>query len=215
MTSAVPHAVTAIERRLRRALLDTSLETPRPIADLGLSRLHEERLQAMMRKGLRPAAVLLPVMRRGDALSLLLTVRAADMRSHGGQIAFPGGAKDAADITPVDTALREAQEEVGIDPAHVEVLGYLDDYPTISNFMVTPVVGLVDAEFTLRPQAREVAEIFEVPLDVALDPARFERKLIERGGAELPILELCWQAYRIWGATAGMLWDLVERVSRQ
>ena len=214
MTSAVPHTP-LLERRLRLALADTKLETPRPVADLGLSRLHQDNLDAMMRRGMRPAAVLAPVLRRGDAMSLLLTVRAPDMRSHGGQIAFPGGAKDAADITAVDTALREAQEEVGIDPQRVEVLGYLDDYPTISNFMVTPVVGLIDGELDLCPQAAEVAEVFEVPLNVALDPANFARKTIERGGAALPIMELMWQHYRIWGATAGMLWDLVERVARR
>lgn len=214
MTAAVPELqASALEARLRRALAATSLETPRPLAKLSLPPSLNAALSMAMRAGLRPASVLVPVIRRGDLLSVLLTVRAPDLRAHGGQIAFPGGSKDASDITAVDTALREAAEEVGIEPQRVEVLGYLDDYPTVTRFLVTPVVGLIVGDPAIRIDAREVAGIFELPLDVALDPASWERKLVNREGLQVPLREVNWSGYRIWGATAGMLEDLVKRVT--
>ena len=216
MNSAVPPlSASPVEHRLRQVLAATTLETPRPLAELSLPPALNTALAAAMRAGLRPASVLVPIIRRGSALSVLLTVRAPNLRSHGGQIAFPGGACDASDITAVDTALREAMEEVGIDPARVEVLGYLDDYPTVSRFLVTPVVGLIDGDPGINIDAREVAGIFELPLDIALDPASWERKLVNRDGIQLPLRELNWSGYRIWGATAGMLQDLVRRVGEQ
>lgn len=213
MTAALPDPrPPSLEQRLRRALVGTSLETPRPLAKLPVPVISGP-LAAAMRSGLRPASVLVPVIRRGEALHVLLTVRAPDLRSHGGQIAFPGGAQDASDITAVDTALREAQEEVGLDPARVEVLGYLDDYPTISRFLVTPVVGLIDGEPRISIDAQEVAGIFEVPLDIVLDDSQWERRLIDRDGLRVPMRELNWCDYRIWGATAAMLGDLARRVN--
>lgn len=204
---------TELERRLRAALADTHLETPRPIATLETPLL-DKLIPAAMRATLRPAAVLVPVIRRGADLHVLLTVRAPNLRAHGGQIAFPGGAKDASDITAVDNALREAQEEVGLDPASVEVVGYLDDFPTLSRFLVTPVVGIVDPDPMLSLQQDEVAEVFDVPFSVLADPANFERKLFERAGFKVPVYEVNWQGRRIWGATAGMLWELAGRMRR-
>ncbi|WP_020648333.1 CoA pyrophosphatase [Solimonas variicoloris] len=208
-----PVSAAELERRLRAALADTHLETPRPIATLEMPLL-DKLMPAAMRASLRPAAVLVPMIRRGSELHVLLTVRAPNLRAHGGQIAFPGGAKDASDITAVDNALREAQEEVGLDPASVEIVGYLDDFPTLSRFLVTPVVGIVDPEPMLSLQQDEVAEVFDVPFSVLAEPANFERKLFERAGFEVPIYEVNWQGRRIWGATAGMLWDLAGRMRR-
>jgi 8-oxo-dGTP pyrophosphatase MutT (NUDIX family) len=204
--------VTALERRLRSALRDTSLETPRPMATLQLPPALDQMLMATIRAGLRPSAVLVPVIRRGTELSVLLTVRSANLREHSGQIAFPGGAKDAADVTAVDNALREAHEEVGLDPHAVEIVGYLDDCVTLSRFLVTPVVGLIDGAPALQVDAREVAEVFEVPFAFIADRRNFERKLLSRDGFDVPFYELNWQQYRIWGATAGMLWDLAGRM---
>ncbi|WP_051361758.1 CoA pyrophosphatase [Solimonas soli] len=213
MTSAetLPSAL-ELERRLRDALRDTSLETPRPVATMEMPAALDKLWTATLRASLRPAAVLIPVIRRGAELAVLLTVRSANLRSHSGQIAFPGGARDAGDVTAVDNALREAQEEVGIDPHRVEVLGYLDDYPTLSRFLVTPVVGLIDGAPELRVDDNEVAEVFEVPFAHIARRENFERKLLSRDGINVPFYELNWRQYRVWGATAGMLWDLAGRM---
>ncbi|NGY06126.1 CoA pyrophosphatase [Solimonas terrae] len=201
-----------LERRLRAALADTHLETPRAMVSLGMPEMLGRLFDATLLANLRPSAVLLPLIRRGERLSMLLTVRSAKLRSHGGQIAFPGGARDAADVTAVDNALREAQEEVGLDPATVEIIGYLDDYPTLSRFRITPVVGIVDAEPVLAIDADEVAEVFEVPFEILASRRNFVRKILSRDGINVPFFELQWQQHRVWGATAGMLWDLAGRM---
>ncbi|MFT4046999.1 MAG: CoA pyrophosphatase [Solimonas sp.] len=214
MTSVEPPpSVTALERRLRASLHGTSFATPRPIATMELSAAFDKMLGASLRAGLRPAAVLVPVIRRGTELSVLLTVRSPNLRAHSGQIAFPGGARDASDITPVDNALREAREEIGLDPHAVEIVGYLDDYPTLSRFLVTPVVGLVDGTPALTVDAGEVAETFEVPFAFIAERRNFECRLLDREGLKVPVRELNWQRYCIWGATAGMLWDLAGRMA--
>lgn len=206
--------MTSLEQRLRRAMASTRLDAPRPMTDLELPLKLERLLPASVIASLRPAAVLAPVMRRGDALSMLFTVRSERLRSHRGQISFPGGGRDEGDSGVVATALREAQEEIGLPPDRVEVLGYLDDYPTLTKYMVTPVVGLIEGEPELRIDENEVAEVFEVPLEVALDPARYERRILTRDGLNVPFFELRWQQHRIWGATAGMLWNLVQKVKQ-
>ncbi len=206
--------MTDVERRLRRGLADTHLDLPRPISDLELPLKLDKLLAPRLLAGMRPAAVLAPVIRRGSDLSMLFTVRATALRAHGGQISFPGGRRDEGDDGAVGNALREAQEEIGLDPEQVEVLGYLDDYPTLTGFLVTPVVGIIDGEPALQADAGEVAEIFEAPLDFVLDPRSFERRILSRDGINVPFFELNWQQYRIWGATAGMLWNLSQKVAR-
>jgi 8-oxo-dGTP pyrophosphatase MutT (NUDIX family) len=143
---------------------------------------------------------------------MLFTRRSEQMRSHKGQISFPGGRREDSDASAVAAALREAEEEVGLPPDHVEVLGFLDDYPTLTRYLITPVVGLVSDVPALKPCAREVAEVFEVPLDIVLDPASYERKIFLRKDVKLPFYELNYRDYRIWGATGGMLWNLVQKV---
>ncbi|MDD3762125.1 MAG: CoA pyrophosphatase [Nevskiales bacterium] len=205
--------MTGLEQRLRRALAETSLDAPRPLCDLELPMGLDRLMPKTMFERLRPAAVLAPVIKREHSLSMLLTVRSHRLRSHRGQISFPGGGRDDGDAGSVDTALREAREEIGLDPGSVEVVGFLDDYPTLSRYLVTPVVGVVHGEPDLRLDDGEVAEAFEVPLDFLLDPDNFERKILGRDGLNVPFMELNWQAYRIWGATAGMLWDLARKVA--
>ncbi len=206
--------VTELERRLRTALAQTALDAPRPMYGLELP-FHLDRLMpSKVIESLRPAAVLAPVIKRGDALSMLLTVRSQQLRSHRGQISFPGGRRDDTDTDIVHTALREAQEEVGLDAERVEVVGYLDDYPTLTRYRVTPVVGIVHGNPTLTIDPGEVAEAFEVPLSFVLDPDNYERKILGRDGLNVPFFELNWQHYRIWGATAGMLWNLTQMVAR-
>lgn len=211
---AAPGPVEPIEQRLRGALLGTHEDAPRPLAHLDLPLDADRWLTPALMKQLRPAAVLAAVFRRDDRYSVMLTRRAQTLSSHRGQIAFPGGRRDDTDPSAAANALREAQEEVGLDPARVEVIGYLDDYPTISRYLVTPVVGLVDGPFTPAPDPSEVAEVFELPLQVVVDPASYERKSLSRGGLVVPYYELNWGDYRVWGVTAGILFDLCNRVNR-
>lgn len=216
VSPATPAAdsATALERRLRAALASTRPDPPRPLVDMELPFRMDKLFAPKMLSAMRPAAVLAPVIKRGSDLSMLFTVRSERMRSHRGQIAFPGGGRDPVDRGVVDNALREAQEEVGLAPERVEVVGYLDDCPTLTRYLVTPVVGIVDGEPQLAIDDNEVAEVFEVPLHYVLDPRCYERKLLSRDGWNVPFFELHWERYRIWGATAGMLWNLVQKVQR-
>ncbi len=209
---AVSTDVDAAELKLRRALA-TTVEMPRPLAELELPLELTGFVSDEALARLRPASVLVAVIRRQQAM-VLFTRRADSLRHHGGQISFPGGARDAIDDSATTAALREAHEEVGLEPRVVEIIGYLDDYPTITGFRITPVVGCVDADFQSQPSPQEVAEVFEVPLSVLLDSQHYRRKTFERMGFTVPYYELQYQQYRIWGATAGMLWDLCQRVER-
>jgi 8-oxo-dGTP pyrophosphatase MutT (NUDIX family) len=157
----------------------------------------------------RPAAVLLPLIERGGALNMLLTERTAHLHDHAGQISFPGGRVDAGDRDAVHTALREAEEEIGLPAAAVEVLGTLPEYVTATGYAVTPVVGLVERPFELALDTFEVAEAFEVPLAFLMDPANHERRRIVFEGAVRTFYAVPWttaqRRYFIWGATAAML----------
>jgi 8-oxo-dGTP pyrophosphatase MutT (NUDIX family) len=156
----------------------------------------------------RPASVLVPIIERPEELRVLFTRRTAHLRDHSGQISFPGGRAEPRDATPEATALREAEEEIGLDPGRVEVLGKLSDYHTRTDFRVTPVVGLVAPPFELRLDAREVDEVFEVPLSFLLDPANHQRQAREFQGRTAHYFAIVWGDYTIWGATAGMLVNL-------
>ncbi|OPF64229.1 MULTISPECIES: CoA pyrophosphatase [Hydrogenophaga] len=158
-----------------------------------------------------PAAVLIPLVVR-ERLGLLLTQRTAHLSTHSGQIAFPGGKVDAEDRDATAAALREAQEEIGLEPAHVEVLGRLPEYVTGTQFHITPVVALVQPGFTLLPNPGEVDDVFEVPLDFLMDPVNHRRHGFEWNGEmrewySMPYQEGATERF-IWGATAGMLRNL-------
>ncbi|MBU0751201.1 MAG: CoA pyrophosphatase [Gammaproteobacteria bacterium] len=157
---------------------------------------------------LTAAAVLVPIINRPSGLTILLTQRTAHLRDHAGQVSFPGGRCEAGDADPVATALREAEEEVGVLPAQVEVLGRLPEYFTSTGFRVTPVVGLVTPPLNLKLDDFEVAEVFEPPLSFLLDPANHQRQQVEWQGALREFWAMPWQGYYIWGATAGMLVSL-------
>lgn len=154
------------------------------------------------------AAVLVPIVARPEGLTVLFTQRTAHLNDHAGQVSFPGGRCEADDPSPVHTALRETEEEIGLDPAHVEVLGLLPQYRTGTGFSVTPVVGLVRPPFTLKPDSFEVAEVFETPLAFLLDPANRQRHSMEIAGVLRHYYAMPYQGYFIWGATAGMLVNL-------
>ena len=152
-----------------------------------------------------PAAVLVPVVMRDTGPTMLLTQRTAHLRDHGGQVSFPGGRCEPEDGSPEATALREAEEEVGLAASQVEILGRLPEYRTGTGFVITPVVGLVTPPLNLKLDDFEVAEVFEPPLDFLLDPANHQRQSIEVRGARHEFWAMPWQGYFIWGATAGML----------
>lgn len=156
------------------------------------------------------AAVLVPIVVRPTALTVLLTQRTAHLRDHAGQVSFPGGRCEPGDATATATALREAQEEIGLRPAQVEILGMLDEYRTGTGFRVIPVVGLVQPPLDLKLDDFEVADVFEPPLEFLLKPANFSRHQIEYQGAMREYWAVPWQDRFIWGATAGMLVNLRE-----
>lgn len=158
--------------------------------------------------GLTSAAVLVPVIERPGELTVLFTQRTAHLSDHAGQVSFPGGRSEPTDPSPVFTALRETEEEIGLDPALIEVLGLLPEYRTGTGFRVTPVVGLVRPPFALNPDSYEVAEIFETPLSFFLDPANHQRHSMEIGGVMRHYYAMPYAGHFIWGATAGMLVSL-------
>ena len=162
------------------------------------------------------ASVLVPLVLR-DSLTVLLTQRTAHLNDHPGQISFPGGRAEVRDADATATALREAEEEVGLAASHVDVLGSLPQYTTGTGFVVTPVVALVEPGFTLQPDPFEVAEVFEVPLAFLMDPRNHRRHAVEVAGARREFLSMPWDGrdgngrpkrYFIWGATAAMLRNL-------
>lgn len=166
---------------------------------------------------LAPASVLVPLVERPQGLQVLLTRRTEHLRDHAGQISFPGGRVEAQDADGVAAALREAQEEVGLPRAAVEVIGALPAYTTITEYVVTPVVALVHPPFELHLDRFEVAEAFEVPLRFLMTPAHHQRHLYEWDGQQRQFLSMPWDAvdaqghahrYVIWGATAAMLRNL-------
>jgi 8-oxo-dGTP pyrophosphatase MutT (NUDIX family) len=156
------------------------------------------------------AAVLVGLVDRSDGPALLLTQRTDHLRDHAGQICFPGGRIEAADAGASAAALREAEEEIGLDPGRVGVLGELPWYQTITGFRIHPVVGWVSPPFTLRPDPYEVAEVFEVPLHFVLDPENHRRQSYRRGSLTRGYYVLPYQGRFIWGATAGILVNLAR-----
>jgi 8-oxo-dGTP pyrophosphatase MutT (NUDIX family) len=162
---------------------------------------------------LRPAAVLVALVERGGALKVVLTRRAAGLRRHGGQVAFPGGRVDPGDASLAAAALREAWEEVGLEPDAVELLGALDRHETVTRFSVTPFVGRVRGRFEPRPDPAEVAEVFEAPLAFLLDPANLQihRRRWQGGWRQYYVIP--YGPHYIWGATARMLKSLADRLA--
>ena len=196
-------AMTDIEARLREAL-----DAPgRPSSDYDLN--------PVLRQGAaktREAGVLLPVWTRHAEPRLILTKRSSRLKHHPGQIAFPGGKVDPGDTDPVAAALRESEEEIGLSRSDVKVLGTLPAHETVTGFIVTPVLGLIDADFTPIPEPGEVEEIFTVPLSHVLDTARYSVQGRFWQRQMRYYYTVPFGPYYIWGATARMLRALADRV---
>ena len=163
-------------------------------------------------KPLMPAAVLVPLVVREDGLNVMLTKRAEHLKNHAGQISFPGGRVDETDRDARHTALRETEEEVGLHARHIDIIGELDEYIVGTGYLVNPIIGVIEPPFELTPQEDEVAEIFEAPLDFLIMPDNFEPYAREYKGVTRHHFAITWQEHFIWGATAGMLRNLSQRL---
>jgi 8-oxo-dGTP pyrophosphatase MutT (NUDIX family) len=199
-----------------RSLIDyfsqeTSAE-PEPIAhpDSSVNRMVDGR-ETVLRK----AAVLIPITRQdaGNESHIVLTVRSENLRSHAGQISLPGGTRDADDADDIATALRESEEEIGLPASQVEVIGKLGDMALPSGFHITPIVGLIEPGLNFTAAPEEVADIFQAPLDLVLDLSAYKAAFMTYNNVERKILELHYEDYRIWGATAAILYHLAKQVA--
>jgi 8-oxo-dGTP pyrophosphatase MutT (NUDIX family) len=170
----------------------------------------DEHLLQQRKASPTPASVLMPIVVREQGPTLLFTLRTAHLTDHGGQVSFPGGRVEPSDISAIETALRETEEEIGLDRRHVEVIGMLPDYFTGTGFRVTPVVALVEPPFELMADPFEVAEIFEVPLAFLMDGMNHQRRTAEfpNGVGRRTFYSMPYDRFFIWGATAGMLRNL-------
>jgi 8-oxo-dGTP pyrophosphatase MutT (NUDIX family) len=199
--------------RLRRRVLtvpDHRLEHCRPAGLVGDSAVVRARLRAGWPVPLKVAAVLVPIIDRLDAPTLLLTVRASHLRRHAGQISFPGGRLEARDADVAAAAVRETEEEIGIAGAAIEPIGFLADHVVQTGYRITPVVALLSPGLTLQPNGTEVAEVFELPLAFVLTAANYRVRRRAIGEVDVDTWELAFGRYNIWGATAGILAHLRE-----
>ncbi len=198
--------------QITRCLADSSIaEDPAAVA---LAALPEGIDQSLFPQPLILAAVLIPLILHQQGLSVLLTRRTGHLRDHPGQISFPGGRVDPGDPSALATALREAEEEIGLSPQKIEIAGYLAPHAVMTGFVVTPVVGFIEPDPELVLDPFEVAEVFEVPLEFFLDPANKKPDHRQIQGVEISTFQYRYQHYRIWGATAFMLRDLCKILER-
>lgn len=158
------------------------------------------------------AAVLVAVVERDNIAHVIFTRRRDDLPIHAGQVSFPGGKIDPGDAGPVEAALREAHEEIGLEPEMADVIGLLDTYQTVTGYRVLPVIALIDPAFVARPEPAEVEMVFEVPLSFLMDPANHHRHERELRGSRRRFYAMPYQDHYIWGATAGMLRNMYHRL---
>ncbi len=177
--------------------------------------LKNQSRNAWMKNGkpLTPAAVLVPIIIRNEGLRIILTKRTEQLKEHPGQISFPGGRVEDDDRDFQHTALRETEEEIGLQSNQIKIIGELDQYIVGTGYIVNPIVGIIEPPFKLSRQKEEVAEIFEIPLDFAIAQENFTRYARDHNGIIRHHFAITWQDYFIWGATAGMLRNLSERLS--
>ena len=198
--------------RLLDYFAHTAVANPKPIYHPGRS-LNE--FTVGQEGSLRRAAVLIPITRFQPNLEshIVLTVRSENLRNHAGQISLPGGSQAEHDSDEIATALRESEEEIGLAPHQVEIIGRLGEMALPSGFRVTPIVGIIDSGLDLKPCPHEVADIFHAPLNLVLDPSAYRHTEVMFNAKPRKILELIYEDYRIWGATAAILYHLAKEVA--
>ncbi len=189
-------------------------DSPDPIfhPDNSVNKMMDQRPTA-----LRKASVLIPITRHkpGRASEIVLTVRSANLKSHPGQISLPGGSEDSADSDVVATALRESEEEIGLAQSNVEVIGRLGDMALPSGFQITPIVGLIEPGLEFVPCPIEVAEIFHAPLSLLMNPGSYNSTSMTYDNQSRKVLELQFERFRIWGATAAILYHLAQMIEEE
>ncbi|MBM3527236.1 MAG: CoA pyrophosphatase [Alphaproteobacteria bacterium] len=195
-----------LNREVPAALTD--FEAPAVRGDLDLDQANWDKVGV---KATKPAAVLVPVVARPEP-TVLLTQRTPDLSSHSGQIAFPGGRIDPEDESPLAAALREAEEEIGIDRGLIDPIGYLDLYLTFSGYRILPLLARVEPDYRLTLNPSEVADAFEVPLEFLMQPGNHQRQSREWKGIERHYYAMPFGERYIWGVTAGILRNLYERI---
>ena len=214
--SNISSGVILTSETIRQRLAGTKLPgSPTEIVMPPGSSRWPEPMREQLSGTLKPAGVLIPIIERRAELSVLLTQRSAELKHHAGQVSFPGGRMEEHDVSVEATALRETQEEVGIDAQHISVLGYLQTMPTITGYAVTPVVGMVSADAKLVIDPTEVEYTFEVPLSFLLDESNDVRTEWDTHDRKVPMVEFHWEGERIWGATAFMIISFRKKVLNQ
>ncbi len=163
-------------------------------------------------ENIRPAAVLVPIVKYTNTLTVILTTRAEHLSSHAGQVAFPGGKVDKEDTNIIDTALRETEEEVGILRKNVEILGYLDSYQTATGFRILPIVGIINEGYSFKIDKNEVEDLFEVPLKFLMSPENHKKETLFWKNKDRHFYSMPYEERYIWGATAGIIRNLYERL---
>ena len=194
-----------------------SLYGSAPAADpvaAALDKIPRDSARGLFDKPLISAAVLVPIVLHPDGMTLLLTRRTDHLKDHPGQIGFPGGRVEPGDEGPMQTALREAQEEIGLSPDQVQVIGYLEPHAVVTGFAVTPIVGFIEPVTDRELDQFEVAEVFEVPLDFFLDDANLQRSIRRYREVEVPLFEYQYEDRRIWGATAQMIHGFAKLINK-
>jgi 8-oxo-dGTP pyrophosphatase MutT (NUDIX family) len=207
----MPPATREVLARIRAALAGSCAGNPEDASLGGLPPELTAKFRRFLPANPTPAAVLVPLVDHPDGLTVLLTERAADLRSHPGQISFPGGRIEPGE-SPLDAALRETEEEIGLPRRHVEVLGYLPDHLIISGYRVTPIVAAIPAGLPLKMDPVEVAGTFEVPFAHVMDPANHRGRIRQLGEEEVEVFDIPYGRRNIWGATAGMLLSLCRAI---
>lgn len=197
---------------IEHRLLDTHPSTDPATARSALGPELDPLLEKIIPRPLRAAAVLVPIVAHEDELTVLFTQRSPNLRTHAGQVSFPGGRIETDDPGPLEAAIRETQEEIGLDPSFIEPTGYLDPHLAMSGFWITPVIAFIRPGFTLQVDHREVDDTFEVPLEFIFDPANHIPRERVVSGVTVPTLEFEHDGRRIWGATANMLLSFYRQI---
>lgn len=197
---------------IEHRLIDTHPSNDPATARSALGPELDPLLEKIIPQPLHAAAVLVPIVHHPDTLTVLFTQRSPNLRTHAGQVSFPGGRIEADDPSPLDAALRETWEEIGLASEFITPAGYLDPHLAMSGFWITPVVAFVRPGFTLQVDHREVDDTFEVPLEFILDPANHLAHERVMSGVTVPVYEFTYAGRRIWGATANMLLSLYRQI---